>query len=152
MVSYPHSLLLRFAAAIAEGEHPYKAALAVLGETETSQALRVHKLWANDPIVINEVSRINNTLEVDNEGLSKVEYLRTLLDMITTKDLKDGKDKIAALRLYAEVRGFLKKDEGVTVNNVTNKVLVVNSAGADDDWERKVQRQQLRLIQGAQVA
>jgi hypothetical protein len=65
---------------------------------------------------------------------------------------EDGKDKIAALRLYAEVRGFLKKDEGVTVNNVTNKVLVVNSAGADDDWERKVQRQQLRLIQGAQGA
>ena len=147
---YPQSLLLRFAAAIAEGEHPYKAALAVLGATETSQALKVHKLWANDPIVINEVSRINNILEEGDVGLSKVAFLTKLLD--THKELKDGKDKIAALRLYAEVRGFLKKDEGVTVNNVTNKVLVVNSAGADDDWERKVQRQQLRLIQGAQVA
>lgn len=147
---YPQSLLLRFAAIVAEGEHPYKAALAVLGETETSQALKVHKLWAKDPIVVNEINRINAVLEEGDVGLSKSDFLRKVLD--THKELKDGKDKIAALRLYAEVRGFLKKDDGVTVNNVTNKVLVVNSAGADDDWERKVQRQQLKLIQGAQVA
>lgn len=144
---YPQSLLLQFAAAIAEGEHPYKAALAVLGETETSQALKVHKLWARDPIVINEVSRINNILEEGDVGLSKSAFLTKLLD--THKELKDGKDKIAALRLYAEVRGFLKKDEGVTVNNVINKVMVVQNKGTDDEWGMRLRNQQLNLINGS---
>lgn len=145
--TYPQSLLLRFAAAIAEGEHPYKAALAVLGATETSQALRVHKLWANDPIVINEVNRINSALEEGDVGLSKNDFLRKVLD--THKELKDGKDKIAALRLYAEVRGFLKKDEGVTVNNVINKVMVVQNKGTDDEWGMRLRNQQLNLINGS---
>lgn len=65
---------------------------------------------------------------------------------------KADDDKLKAYKLYADVMGYIEKPGTVVNNNnlVDNRsVVVVKDFGSDDDWERKLQAQQRRLIEDA---
>lgn len=140
-----HEQKMRFARQLATGVHPFKAALEVLGEGRTSEAVAVHKDWSNDPVVLDEIERIKKELG-DSLLISKEDYAEEVRSM--AKSCKDEKAKVSLMNLYAEIRGFIGKNALVQVNNVTNRVLVVHSKGSNEDWGKNLEEQQLRLVRG----
>lgn len=139
-----HNKLMEFARLIANGQHSFKAASEVLGEGSTSEALVVHEVWRNDPIVMAEVKRLREEAG-DDTGMSKAEFLGKLKDEID--NCKDARAKVSLLVLYAEIKGFTGKNAQVQVNNVTNKVMIVQNKGSDKDWSVGLREQQQRLTQ-----
>jgi hypothetical protein len=65
-----------------------------------------------------------------------------------TRTTHDPKDKLTGFKLYAELKGYLKK-ESTNVNvgvSITNKVMKVTAASSDEEWERRLEAQQAKLI------
>src|SRR5690606_38718084 len=66
-------------------------------------------------------------------------------------------ERLKALRLYADVRGYIEKYQAGTVINNTNNVLsqnrvmLVKDFGTDEEWELAVEEQQRKLIESAGV-
>lgn len=58
-------------------------------------------------------------------------------------------DKLKAMRLYADIMGFVEKAAPVNINNnmlVQNRTMVVSDHGNDAQWEARLEQQQARLI------
>lgn len=72
---------------------------------------------------------------------------------IATNGARSFDDKLKALKLYADIMGFIEKPGATTnisQNNVTvNKVMVVPSAGSSESWEQRSLGQQAKLIEHA---
>jgi hypothetical protein len=81
---------------------------------------------------------------------SKSDIIRELHSIGTDRTL-DTKDRVAALKECALIRGFIEKPATVNVNTglVNNKVMVVQDHGSDDAWETKAATQQAKLIASA---
>jgi hypothetical protein len=62
-----------------------------------------------------------------------------------------AEDRMKALRLYADIMGFISKPETTINNNIltSNKVMVVRDHGEDNIWEDKLLTQQTRLLDDA---
>lgn len=142
-----------------EPKDAFKAALAVFGQ-DTRAALNASTFWINDSEVLAEKDRLIQAAENGEDSFlpSKVEMLSDLYQL-TKSTYVEGKDKVAAFKLYAEVRGWTPK-AGPTVNVdnskvVNNKVMVIQDHGSDNDWQEKLLRQQRQLISeasGSEVA
>jgi hypothetical protein len=127
----------------------FKAALAVFGD-DTGKALQLSTQWKNDQEVARYVQEYKEELGDEHFLPSKADSA-----MIAYKIANDAKvpaeDRLKALRLYADIRGFIEK-QGTTVNNnilTSNKVMVVKDHGTDDEWEDKIAAQQAKLIETA---
>lgn len=93
---------------------PFVAACSVF--PDTSNALWASINWAYDPIVIAARDLYLKTLATDASLLDKNQFAATLLRHSEEKSL-EGKDRVAFLKLYAEVMGFTGK---VEINASTN--------------------------------
>lgn len=141
----------QFAALSLREPDAFKVAL-VIYPNDTGRALRVANEWPNDP----QVKTIRESLidaEEDGETAflpSKADACRLAWNIARDAD-KFTEDRLKALRLYGEMRGFIEKPAAVQVNNQTNvamRVLVVKDHGSNDDWEKQLRSQQKRLING----
>lgn len=120
-----------FGIELARNSNPFEAALIVF--TETNKALWVSVNWVNDPVVINAKL---NYLEQPANLLDKDQLATKLLvfadEKITFNGNKvyaaEAKDRLAALRLYAEVKGFIGKTDVSNTTFVNNgiKITFVN--------------------------
>lgn len=118
-----------------EHPSPFLAACAVF--PDTSNALWASMYWAYDPIVIAARDLYLKTLASDASLLDKNQFAATLLRHSEEKSL-DGKDRVAFLKLYAEVMGFTGKVEiNASANyfNVNNQLKVV-LVGPDEKMEK----------------
>ena len=90
---------------------PFKAACEVFG-ADTNTALWVSTNWVNDPTVAASKDKYLEAADQSQALLDKDQFARMLLTMANEKNasntvhLLDGKDRLKALELYAEVRGF----------------------------------------------
>lgn len=139
---YPQEELMRFARLLAEGKHSFVAASEITNDT--SEALAYHEVWKRDSRVIAEVARLKEECGVDELQMSKTQFLEKIMEMADRA--RDDKAKASLLSLYAEIRGFIGKNALVQVNNVTNKVMVVQSKGSDEDWGAKLRKHQMKAI------
>lgn len=137
----------RFAAEwLASPNDPFKAACNVYG-ADTGKALYAATHWINDPDVLAEKQRL---IDEDGEDAflpNKAELCRKVWDMAQGEI--EARDKLAALRLYGELRNYIEKpNSAVTVNTnvTTNKVMVVREKATVDEWERGLIEQQRRLV------
>lgn len=130
----------------------FKVAL-VIYPNDTGRALRVANEWPNDP----QVKTLRQSFidaEEDGETAflpSKADACRMAWNIARDSD-KFTEDRLKALKLYAEIRGFIEKPQ-VSVNNtvnnlVSNKVLIVRDYGTNDDWEKALRSQQKKLVNG----
>jgi hypothetical protein len=140
----------RFAAMLLkEPGEPFKAALAA--GLDTGQALRASVEWINDSIVLEEQTRLIE--EQENGELdflpTKAEAARLAWNIANSATFVE--DKLKALKLYADMRGFIPKVEAVKIDNsVThNKVMIVKDQGTDEEWEAKARMQQRKLVEEA---
>lgn len=136
---------------------PFQAALSIFGD-DTGKALMASQVWVRDPLVIQSRDEYlaENGVEVKLD--SKAELAAKILKFADEKNadetryLHDGKDRLSAYKLYAEVMGYIEKPQVVNNNNVvatSNKVMVVQNFGDDDNWEQALAAQQRQLVHDA---
>jgi tRNA A37 threonylcarbamoyladenosine dehydratase len=99
-------------------------------------ALWIANHWLADPIVMGARDIYLKTVEAQSLLLDKDEFAAMLLKTATEKNLDktryaiEAKERVNILKLYAEVRGFLNKNE-TNINNFNNneglKVVFVKS-------------------------
>lgn len=131
----------------------YAAAIEIFGKAQIAKTLEVSKTWPNDPIVIEHRDEIIKE-RGGTAGLpDKTDIARKLWDMGKDETGKVAdKERIAALRLLADIQGHIPKGS-TTINNsnsnnsLTQNVMVVKDHGPDDAWEDKLKKQQSDLMQ-----
>lgn len=126
-------------------DNPLKAALNVFGEENIPIASRMAIEWPKDEFVIQEL----NKLKVVKTVPSRDEVVNRLWELSKDRNV-DPKDKVGALKVLAEVCGYIEqKGTKIDVNNVNNpKVMIVKDHGDIDEWERKLEDQQRKLVNG----
>lgn len=131
-------------------DDPYAAAVAVFAG-DTARALIVSREWPHDADVIAHMDTLKETLGDDAFLPDKATTARAIYALAESTRV-DPKDRLAAYKLYAELRDFIPKP-GTTVNNNTlvdnRKVMVVTDHGTDAEWEAKARAQQAKLIEDA---
>lgn len=119
-----------FGVELAKHDTAFQAACAMF--EDTSQALWASHHWINDPIVLASKDLYNEA--INSNLLDKDALAIKLLKFSDEKGPNgyptiDAKDRLAALRLYAEIRGYIGKVE-IPANNTYNdnrvmKILLV---------------------------
>ncbi|HEX2242719.1 MAG TPA: hypothetical protein VHK27_05615 [Gammaproteobacteria bacterium] len=137
----------RFAELLLRENEPFKVAL-VLYPDDTGRALRIAHEWPTDPQV-----KAFQQSAIDAEG--EITFLPTKADAarlawnMARDEGKFTEDRLKALKLYAEIRGFIEKPAvNVSQTNntlVQNNVMVVRDHGSDEEWSEKLRNQQKRL-------
>lgn len=126
-----------FGAALGRNENnAFQSACEVFPQ-DTSAALWIANNWLADPVVIGARDIYLKTVESQSLLLDKDEFAAMLLKTATEKNIDktryaiEAKERVNILKLYAEVRGFLNKNE-TNINNFNNneglKVVFVKSA------------------------
>lgn len=128
---------------------PYKAATAVFG-ADTGKALVASSRWPRDPDVVQFMDEALSDLGDMHFLPSKADLARVAWELANSP-LTHVEDRLKAMRLYADVRGFIEK-QGITVNNnvlTNNKVMVIKDHGDTAQWEQRLLEQQTKLIDDA---
>jgi hypothetical protein len=133
-------------------EGAFQVALEIFG-TDTSRALRASSQWPSDP----EVLELKDKLLADHGERafmpSKEQLARKVMEFADERlpsgvFRHDGKDRVAALRLYGDIMGFIEKP-GIAIDNrqgpFVHNVLVVKDFGTDEAWENAALDNQERL-------
>ncbi len=123
---------------------PFKAATEVF-QDDTNTAVYVSQHWINDPTVIAARDNYLKAADVSQTLLDKEQFARKLLSMAEEKNqsntfyLLDGKDRLTALKLYAEVRGFTGNKPDLSINNnfVHNK-MTIKLVSAEKEQKPKI--------------
>lgn len=128
---------------------PFKAALRVFGEN-TGMALLASNRWPDDPEVLAITQKAVEELGDMHFLPSKADLARLAWNLANNERV-DTDNRLKAMRLYGDIRGFIEKQGTVINNNVltNNKVMVVKDHGTVEDWERGLLQQQNRLISDA---
>jgi len=123
----------RFAEALQTAPTPFDAALVVFGK-DTASALWASVHWVADPAV--QAVKKQDTKKI----LDKDALCHKLLNISEEKSPQgyyviEAKDRIACLKLYAEIQGYLNK-ETTTFNNFANNNLKVVFVKPDNDHHK----------------
>lgn len=108
---------------------PFEAACAVCGN-DTNRALFVMQNWLTDPIVIAAKDKYKETAEASTTLLDKDQLAAKLLRMAEEKNannsfyLLDGKDRLKALELYADIKGYKNKENNTSPVLLNNQMII----------------------------
>jgi hypothetical protein len=114
-----------------------------------SAAIMASEHWPHDPEIIAYMDELRHSTDAEEYLPTKAETARLIYNIGSAMYI-EPKDRIAALKLYADLRGFTAP-KNAPANNVTNfntvnKVMVVTDHGNIDAWEMKLKKQQAALI------
>jgi hypothetical protein len=123
---------------LAKDHHDAFAAALVIFQNN-SDALWASNNWCNDPVVIAARDVYKSKVEAEGILLSKEQLAAKLLKFEQEKHpqkpqfyLHDSKDRLAALKLYAEVQGWIGKAADVNVsNNFVNNEMKIRFVTAE---------------------
>src|SRR4051812_40998398 len=121
-----------FAKALNEGKNAFEAACLVFGK-ETNKALWASTNWINDELVIEEKQKY---IEDEEKPvlLNKEQLSLKLLAFADDKVLYNGneiyaaeaKDRLAALKLYSEIQGYINNKTEINTNfNTKNNFMEI---------------------------
>lgn len=127
-------------------DDPVRAAKSVVGE-DVQRAVQMSMRWVRDPVVVAHRRELVEEHGAEAFTMSKAELINKLAEI--ADDARDSKDRIAALRNIAEIRGFIEKPGTKIEVNTAPRVMVVRDTGSNDDWERKLEEQQRVLTDAA---
>lgn len=128
---------------------PFKAACAVFPD-DPGKCLMIAAHWINDIAVIEAK---HEYIDAKGKALNvptKEELVTKILDMAETVTI-DIRDRLSAFKLAAELMDYMPKANNTNIQdnrvmNVVNKVMVVPVSGNNDDWAKRAQEQQARLV------
>lgn len=142
LVEVDDAVKLRFAASYARSKNASTAALSVF--SNPGQALKQAQTLPFDPVVIREIARIE-----DEEGEvslmpTKNDLVRKILDRAERTMNDEHYEKL--MRLAANMMGHIEKPgTNLDLNLKVSNVMVVRTAGSDDEWQAKIAAQQREL-------
>jgi hypothetical protein len=124
---------------LAKDHHDAFAAALVIFQNN-SDALWASNNWCNDPVVIAARDVYKSKVEADGLLLSKEQLAAKLLKFEQEKHpqkpqfyLHESKDRLAALKLYSEVMGWIGKAADVNVsNNFVNNEMKIRFIEAEE--------------------
>lgn len=133
----------------------FKAACAVFGD-DSGGALKASQTWLKDPVVIAAKLKFIEDNGRAADLPTKDEFAAEVLKMARQKSddgqrfIYDGKDRLAAYKLAAEVMGYMPKPGSINLNQVNNdnrtqNVMYVPQPSTNDDWEERLAKQQAAL-------
>lgn len=132
-----------FGIELAKHDTPFQAACAMF--EDTSHALWASHNWLIDPIVIASKDLYNEA--VNSKLLDKDELAIKLLKFADEKGPNgfptiDAKDRLAALKLYAEIQGYIGKVE-ITPSNTynDNRVMKILLVKPDNQNQKTIEHQ-----------
>jgi hypothetical protein len=136
-----------FAIALLTEKTPFEAGCKVFGN-ETNKALFAAANWVNDPIVVEAKQNYTESSEKPQKLLDREELSARLLafseDKITFNGnlvyAAEAKDRLAALKLYADIQGFTKPPS-VEINNnnkIENNFLKIKFVEPDKKEDTKI--------------
>ncbi|HVY53533.1 MAG TPA: hypothetical protein VHA13_03345 [Gammaproteobacteria bacterium] len=108
---------------------PFKAACEVFGD-DTNTAVWVSQHWLNDPIVVATRDKYLEAANVSQSLLDKEQLARKFLKMAEEKNasntfyILDGKDRLKALELYAQIMGYKDSKSDIPVNFIHNSMTI----------------------------
>jgi len=125
---------------------PFVAAMGVEPDNN-GIALWIATHWIGDDEVLAHQKRLRESGEDLNNLPNKAAQLAEIWKL-TQHGLYE--DRIKAHKLYADIKGHIEKPQpAVSVNVNNNRVMVIRDQGSDDDWEKKVAKQQSDLLSAA---
>ena len=119
----------RFAIALAEGNNPFEAGCEVFGK-ETNKALWASQNWLNDEIVTETKQEYAEIIASPKQNLLDKEQLSLKLLAFADERLEyngnsvyaaEAKDRLAALKLYSEIQGYINNKTEINNNNFNTK-------------------------------
>lgn len=131
-----------FAAALLQEPVPMRAA-SLVEPNNTALALRMAVEWEFDGEVRAEMKRLTTG---DASDVMPGKNQAALLAWQMAQALPEGKDRVAALKLFAQMTGLIEKGDTNVNVAVVNKVMEVQRFASDEDWEIRAAAQQARLL------
>ncbi len=134
-----------FGIELAKDHHnPFAAASEIF--ENASHALWAANNWISDPIVIAARDTYKNAVEAKGLLLDKEQLAAKLLKFEAEKNpknpqfpLHDSKDRLAALKLYAEVCGYIGKFDLSTTNNFSHNEMQIKFVTAKQEASRTIE-------------
>lgn len=134
-----------FGQALGSGKNPFEAATLICGQN-TSEALWISQRWLNDPIVLASKEDFTKTVYNPDTLLDGDELSAKLLRMAEEKDksntfyILEGKDRVALLKLYAEVRGLTGKQAVIDNSTKTFNKMVVKFVSPEKKQDQIIEQ------------
>ena len=145
LYSEPHATLLKklFAAAwLRMPDNPFAAAREV--EDHTGRSIYIGQRWVNDEIVLAEKARLQAVLGPISKVPTKEQFAAEVY--LQAKECKTQGDKLAYLKFFADVIGYVERaGNGSNINvNVAMgaKIMAVPIAASDEQWETAARKHQ----------
>lgn len=109
---------------LAKGLTAYEAAKAVFPEGQ-GVCVWVAQNWIAEPVVIAAKDEYLQAIDAKSKNLDKEQFLAKVMDFYdatyeiggTKRYVNEGKDRLAALKLYAEAKGFVNKNT-IEIDNI----------------------------------
>lgn len=131
---------------LAKGSTPYEAARIVFPEGQ-GVCVWVAQNWIAEPIVIAAKDEYLQAIDVKTKNLDKDQYLVKVLEFFDAtyeiggirRFVNEGKDRLAALKLYGEAKGYVNKNV-IEIDNsktTTNNFVGIKLVKADSREEVK---------------
>lgn len=111
-----------FALELLKQTEPFKAAIAVFGQGEVGKCLKLSMEWPADPYVMAHKKYLLDTQGAESFLPTKADIAKKILTI--HDEARSSEDKIKALKLYADVLGFIVKPE-TDGKNKTGGVIAV---------------------------
>lgn len=113
----------QFAIALVNASNAFEAACSVFGK-ETNKALWASTNWVNDELILQTQKEFEEVKSIPKKLLDKQEFAARLLEIVEEKIIYngnevaalEGKDKVSALKLYAETMGFINNKTEINNN------------------------------------
>ena len=132
-------LKAQFGCALAQGfKNSFEAACSIFGK-ETNKALWASTKWLEDEIVIKAKEEYSSVVASKDILLDKTALSHKLLAFADERINFNGnsvyaaeaKDRLAALKLYADIQGFIAKDSSSTIINNSPKFMEIKFVEPD---------------------
>ncbi len=139
-----------YAVELLKHRDPWQAALATF-PGDIDAAIEASRFYPNDPVVVAHMKTVREAKAGGDVLPTKDDLARELWKTARVEGVKIP-EKLAALRLYAEVMEYTAKSSSgatVQVNATTPHVLMVPQYGTPEEWEEKTKYQQRKLIEQA---
>lgn len=149
-IEFDNDTKLKFAMNLYLCGSAYDAAISMF-PNEVGVALSAAVNLPEDTVVIKELDRLKKTGATLDLLPNESVVLKKLWDKLQQPCIED-KDFISGVKLYSEIRGYIKKNPEIVVNNQPKqKVLVIPASKSIEEWEEKAMKQQKDLTDVART-
>lgn len=129
---------IAFGTQLAKGHKPLDAALNALGD-DLQGALWAVQSWLRDPLVLETKESVENSVNLLDKDQLSVKLLKFADEKINGNFAHEAKDRLAALKLYAEIQAMMPKNGiDLSKNTFVNNEMKITFVEAEPEKQNEV--------------